>query len=190
MFRPALFALALALPATLPLPTAADEFRDTLDAAIEAYEAGDTQLAMEELGVATGLLQTMRAGSIESFLPPASEGWTRTVDPEYPGVLAMMGGGVGVDADYRGPDRQHINVTVTADSPIVTMFLSMAGNPAMMRAMGTVHRIGRDRVLEQDGELIMVLAGRIVIQMTGGEVDQMLEMFEQMDLAGLARFDQ
>lgn len=186
MIRPVLIALSLAVA---PAAASADDFRDTVAAAVEAYEAGDIQLALEELGIASRLLQEMRATSLESFLPPVPEGWTRTVDQEYGGVLAMMGGGVGVDATYRSPDGARMQVTVTADSPMLGMFGAMFANPAMMGAMGTVHRMGRERVLEQNGELTMVLAGRILIQMKDGEVDRMLAMFEEMDLAGLSRFD-
>ena len=191
MIRPALFALSLAVaPAMAPTALAADDFRDTLAAALEAYDDGDIQLALEELAIASRLLQEMRAESLESFLPPLPEGWSRTVDQDYGSALAMMGGGVGVDATYRGPDGDRVQVTITADSPMLGMFGAMFANPAMMGAMGgTVHRIGRERVLEQNEELTLVLAGRILIQMRGGDVDEMLGMFGAMDLAGLSRFD-
>lgn len=190
MLRSTLFAIALAIaPAIAPAAAAADQFRTTLAAALEAYDEGDIQLALEELGVATQFLQQLRAGTLETFLPPVPEGWSRTVNQDHSGLLAMMGGGVGVDATYLGPDGARIEVTITADSPMIAMFAAVFANPAVMGSMGTVHRIGRERVLEQDGELTLLLAGRILVQMKRGEVDRMLDMFRAMDLAGLARFD-
>lgn len=189
MFRRLALTTAVLAPLSLATPVTADEFRDTVAAALQAYEDGDIQLALEELGLATSLLQAMRAGSLESFLPPVPDGWTRTVDQDYGGVLGMLGGGIGVNAHYLGPSGEDVQVSITADSPILTMFAGMFANPAMMGMLGTVHRIGRERVLEQNGELTMVLGGRILIQMKEGEVEQMLDMFRAMDLAGLARFD-
>lgn len=171
-------------------PAAADGFRDTVAAAVEAYEAGDLQLALEEMSLATSILQELRAGALEGFLPPTPDGWTRTLDAEFPRSLRMMGGGTGVDASYRGPDGERIGLQMSADSPMLAAFAGMFANPAMMAMMGTVHRIGRERVLENDqGDLTMMIGGRILIQMSGEDTEQMLEMLRDMDLDGLARFD-
>ena len=188
--RPALLTLALAtLSASLAAPLAADEFRDTMATALEAYDAGDIRHALEELAMAQRLLQQMQAGAIESFLPPTPEGWQRQIDGDFAGMLAMMGGGTGVEASYRGPAGERLRMQIAADSPMLGAFLGIFANPAMLGAMGgTVHRIGRERVLERDGEMTMILGNRILVQLSGGDSEQMLEMLRAMDLDGLARF--
>ena len=50
------FLVSLPLAAMLALPAAADEITDTLQSALDAYETGDVQYALEELDYARSKL--------------------------------------------------------------------------------------------------------------------------------------
>ncbi|MEM7734034.1 MAG: hypothetical protein AAF280_14800, partial [Pseudomonadota bacterium] len=97
----------------------ADDITEALQSAIEAYEEGDTQYALEELDYAKQLLQALKTDALVEFLPEAPDGWSREVNAG----LAFMGGSTGAEATYDG-DGQSITITVMADNPMVA---GMAG---------------------------------------------------------------
>jgi hypothetical protein len=70
------------------------------------------------------------------------------------------------------------------------MIAAMAGmfaNPAAMGAMGSVKRIGREKVIvTNDGELQALINNRILVQVTGSApVEDKEAYFGAIDLAGL-----
>jgi hypothetical protein len=90
---PAAVALALAT-----LPAAADEFTDTLDSALKAYNSGDITGAREDLDYAGKLLTALKADALAKFLPEAPAGWTREAASDDDsaaagGLMGMFGGG-------------------------------------------------------------------------------------------------
>ena len=92
MRRIAATAFALVVAAA---PAAADEFTDTLQSALEAYQAGDISGARADLDYAGKLLLAMKAETLAKFLPAAPAGWTKeTADgDEGAGFMGMLGGG-------------------------------------------------------------------------------------------------
>ena len=75
MTRTLLFALPASL-ALLAAPASADEIADTLQSAIDAYQEGDVQYALEELDYARSKLLELKTDALSGFLPEAPEGWT------------------------------------------------------------------------------------------------------------------
>ncbi|MBC7157047.1 MAG: hypothetical protein H5U20_05975, partial [Rhodobacteraceae bacterium] len=70
--------LAAAAALALSTPARADEITDTLQSALDAYQAGDIAFALQDLAYATQLLNALKAEGLATFLPPAPDGWTRT----------------------------------------------------------------------------------------------------------------
>ncbi|MGC9368111.1 MAG: hypothetical protein ACP5DX_01095 [Paracoccaceae bacterium] len=178
--------LAAALTA-LPLSSHADEVTDTLQSAIEAYEAGDVQYALEEIAFAQQLLQAMKTEGLVAFLPPAPQGWTREVNTEMGAGMAMFGGGTGAEADYSDGDTS-FTITLMADNPMVAAMAGMFANPMLMAASGTITRVGRQKFLDQDGELTGLVNGRILVQAKGAPVEVMVPVLEEIDFRGLGSF--
>ena len=181
----------LALPLALALTagaTHADEVSDTLRSALESYEAGDVAYALQELAYAQQLMMAMKADGLAAFLPPAPDGWTMEVNTEMNAALAMMGGGTGAEGRYsNGTDS--FTLTLTADSPMVGMMAGMFGNPAVLAAGGAkTVRVGRERFIDQDGQLSGLIANRILVQATGATPEVMLPVVETIDFGGLAGF--
>lgn len=172
----------------LPLaPVVADEVTDTLQSAIDAYEAGDVTYALEELTYAQQLMQAMKAEGLVAFLPSAPPGWTRKIETEMNQGLAMMGGGTGAEATYSG-EGHTVTVSLMVDNPMVSAMAVVIGNPMVMGTQGALIRIGRQKFLHQDGDLIGLVDGRILVQASGAPKDDMLPLLEEIDYRGLAEF--
>ncbi|MFW2543145.1 hypothetical protein ACN2XU_10920 [Primorskyibacter sp. 2E107] len=178
-----IIALIAALGAASPI--LADEVTDTLKSAMTAYEEGDIQYALDELEFAKQALLRMKTDSLGAFLPKAPDGWSVEVNSDMNTGLAMMGGGVGAEANYTGPDGQDIKLTLMADNPMVASMSAMVTNAA---AMGMkVERIGRQRFAVQDGQILGLIGNRVLVQ-TEGEIEMAKTLLETMDFAGLANF--
>ncbi len=166
-------------------PVMADDITDALQSAIDAYEDGDTQYALEELEYAKQLLMALKTDALVEFLPEAPDGWTREVNTEMNAGLAMMGGGTGAEATYEG-EGQRITISIMADNPMVAGMAGMISNAALLGAK--IERVGRQKFMVKDGEINGLVDKRILVKAEGGEVETMLELLGTMDFRGLKGF--
>lgn len=178
MRLPLILSLAL-LPATVM----ADDVTDTLDSARAAYEADHLDDAMKELTFAIQLIKQMRAGSLSDHLPPAQDGWTRTLNEDEASALAMMGG-TAAAAEYTR-DAESFSLTVMVDNPMMAGLINAFSSPAMMGTMGNLVRVGREKFVEQGGDLTGLIGNRIMVQANGADPEVMLPYLEAMDFAAL-----
>lgn len=185
--RTSLIAAATAL--VLAMPAAADDFTDSVEAAMKAYEDGDIRTAKEEIDFAAQLLAQMKAEGLKGFLPEALDGWERKDDKNNSGAMAAFGGGQMAAATYMR-DGKRLKVQLMADNQMVTALAGMFGNAAMMAAMGTVKRINRQKVIiTKQGEIQSLVDGRIMIQITGNADQEDKEAyFKAVDVKGLKDF--
>lgn len=184
-------ALVLALPVlaflSLAPPAAADEIEAALEAALEAYRAGDVALAREELDYAAILMGELKAEGLSGFLPEPFEGWTR--EEAETRSAAAFGGGVIAGALYRGAPGT-VDIQMMAENQMVASMAALFANPALMSSMGTVRRIGRQRyVVTEDGDVQALVEGRIMVQISGdAPVEEKIAYLEAIDLEALAGF--
>lgn len=181
---------AFALAALLATPLQADDVSDALQAAVDAYAAGDlagTSTAMTMAGQAIAAQQSAR---LAAMLPPAPDGWTMTMSEDFAQAFGMMGGGSGAEARYDNADASvSFTVSFIADNPMVASMGAMLGNAAMMAMMGKVVKVGDQSILDSDGSLSTLAGARVLFQAQGAPVDQMMPVVEQIDFAKLATFD-
>lgn len=177
--------LAGCLTAAVAMPVFADDVTDTLNSAISAYEEGDIQYALEELEYAKQLIGAMQTDALTGFLPEPPEGWTREVSTELTAGLMMMGGGTGAEAEYSNGD-QYFTITIMVDNPMIAAIGGMIANAGMMGMK--LQRVGREKFLEDDGELSGLIGGRILIQAEGADPAVMIAVLEQIDMDALADF--
>lgn len=179
---------AAAFVATLALPALADDITDTLDSARAAYDDGDIQYTIEELTYALQLLNDIKAGSLQAFLPEPLAGWSREFDDEMAAGMGFMGGGIGASAEYtNGGDR--FTITLMADNPMVAAMGGMLANSAMLTASGAqIVRVGREKFVDQDGQLSALIGNRVLVQAEGPDADAIVAHLEAMDLRELGSF--
>lgn len=182
MFRATLFAIACI---AIVDPALADEVSDTLSSAMQAYEDGDIDYAIEELDYAKQLLQAMKTDELSNFLPEAPDGWNREINSEMNAGLAMLGGGVGAEAEYT-KGSEHVTLRIMAGNPMVSAFAGMAANAGLMGMKP--ERIGREKFLYDDGELTGVIDNRILVQAEGEDKALLLDLVGQIDFKALGDF--
>lgn len=183
MFRATLFSLTLIAMAN---PSLADEVVDTLSSALQAYEDGDIDYALEELDYARQLLKEMTAQELSAYLPEAPAGWTREIsDDGMNAGLAFLGGGVGAEAEYSNGEDS-FSLQLMADNPMVAGFAGMIGNAALMGMK--MHRVGRVKFFENDEQLLALIDNRILIQAEGAEPPVMIPILERIDFEALEGF--
>ncbi|MDJ0825266.1 MAG: hypothetical protein QNJ16_07170 [Rhodobacter sp.] len=178
---------AIALVLAAGLPAQADEVSDAIQSALDAYTAGDMQFAAEELAYAQQLLQEMSAMSLSDCLPDAPDGWTREINTEMNAGLAMMGGGVGAEAEY-SDGTNSFTVTAMADNPMVTAMAGMLSNAAIMATMGKMTRVGRQKYVTQNGEMSTMVNNRVLVQAKGAAPEVMVQVLELIDYRKLGAF--
>ena len=183
MFRATMFSLSLIAMAN---PSLADEVSDTLSSALQAYEDGDIEYAIEELDYARQLLQEMSAQELTAFLPEPPDGWTREISEDgMTAGLAFLGGGVGAEAEY-SDGSESFTLTIMADNPMVAGFSGMIANAGLMGMK--MHRVGREKFFENDEQLINLVDNRILIQAEGATPEVMIPILEQIDFKALEDF--
>jgi hypothetical protein len=169
----------------LPMPAAADDITDALNAAIEAYEAGDMQDALAETAYATQLLNEVQSEGLAGFLPACASRLDAGGVGRARHGLGFMGGGSAAEAEYTGPGGS-FTIMMVADNPMVGAMAGMLGNASVMASMGRIERINGESFLNANDELSGLIGGRVLIQADGGSVDDMKAHLEQVDFDALA----
>lgn len=114
------------------------DFQTTLQSAGKAWQEADYGACIRELQTCMDLALEKRAEAIRAALPAAPDGWKVLEEKQAANAAAnpfaaAMAGAVGsiVQKRYReGGGRGTIDVTVTADSPLVSMLSMVMANPA------------------------------------------------------------
>ena len=102
----------------------------------------------------------------------------------------MAGGGAGTEASSSDVSGNTLPLSITADSPMMTM--GMAGifmNEQKLARVGKRSEIPDAKLLEQDNSLMTQIDQRILVNIRGLPVDQMIPIVEQIDFEPLAAFD-
>lgn len=182
--------LIAALAVTTAAPVFADEVADALQAATDAYTAGDLGKTGAALTMATQALGKQQSDLLAAFLPAAPDGFTKTLTEDFAKGFAIAGGGAGAEARYESADGStSFTLSFIADNPMVATMSSMLGNAQMMAMMGTVVKVGDTALLQQDNSLSTLINARVLFQAQGAAAEVMLPLVQQIDFAKVASFD-
>ena len=170
-------------------------FTQRLDNAKRAFEGQAYGVCMKELQEALALCSEKRAEAIVNALPAAPEGWEKVPDKRPEGgalgnpMAAAMSASVGsiVSCSYRRPGSQdRVQVTVTADSPIVSMFNMWVANPAALGEGAELVEYEHDdkAVLKKNGarlelQILVSKAHLCEVNAQGLDEDGLFKLFDQ-----------
>ena len=175
--------------ATVPQMGSADDVEDALQFALEAYQAGDIKSAQEEVAFAAQLLQQLKTAGLSEFLPEALNGWVRNKEDDNATAAALGGSFAKATYHKEGESSYQVTIALMADNQMVVGFSAMFSNTALMGALGTVKRIGRQKVVVKDDEVQSMIDSRILIQITGNATLENKEAyFAEIDVRALAGF--
>lgn len=168
----------------------ADDVSDALQAALDAYNAGDLGKTAEEMTMATQALGLRQSSLLAALLPPAPDGFTREDTADFAKGFAMAGGGTGAEATYTSADgNSSFKLSFIADNPMVASMGAMLGNAQMMAMMGKVLKVGDQALLSNDGSISTLVNARVLFQAQGGTEEQMLPLVQKIDFAKVGTFD-
>jgi hypothetical protein len=177
---------ALPLLLLLAAPAAADSVTDALQAALEAYAAGDLDAAATSVASAGSAIGALQSEKLAAFLPEAPEGWTREMTTDFAAGLAIMGGGSGTEMRYISPEGSSFTITVMADNPMVTGMMGLFMNDEMLASMGTVTEVDGARLIDDGSGLMAVIGQTMMVQASGMDSATMLPIVSAVDFRGLA----
>lgn len=182
--------LCLALTAAPPA-LAADTVPAHMDAARAAHAKGDLARAALELEAAVDELHARLGKLLGDFFPPVPAGWqAEAVETQS---LSGSGGGLSVSRAYLRDDNS-INAALILDSPAVTAVLAQFQAQPQPNAkkvkVGTEDAMLRWDPQERTGEVLMVLGGRILLQIEGDNLpngELLSEVARGWNLAGIRK---
>lgn len=165
--------------ACLVAPARADDITDQLEAARKAYEAGDLRSAAQTLQFTAAAIQEKINLSLLDLLPAPLEGWAADEPEAQSGGMAAMIAGTTLTRRYHREDGAEVEVTITADSPLLSMMTMMFTNPMLLQSNpGTrvyTHAGHRGTVQHEPDskrwEINLMLGGNVLIQVVGSNVE-------------------
>lgn len=180
-------------------PKAAADMPALLDEATRAWEAKHFGACTKALRQAQVLVATERAKAVRAALPDAPEGFEKvavkeTEDPASNAFLAAFAAGAGnvIEQKYRETNgRASVDVTITADSPLVQMFSMWITNPAMLEAGSELVKYGpHNAVLKKQGNrwqlMLLIKSDLCDITVDGRDDEFLLKLFDQAAVDRLA----
>ena len=180
-----------------PVSLRADAVGDQIQAAAQAYEAGEFRKAIQTLQFATAAIREKINQSLLQLLPEPLAGWEAEA-PEATasgGITTMILGTHLSRRYYR--DGAAVEISITADSPLLSMMSMMLSNPIFLQSDPDTQLYTwqgypglRKRVRESKSwEISLLLKNRILIQVSGTNADQKtLEAYlKALDFAAIAR---
>ena len=183
--------LAVALAWPLQVSGAADMVPARLEAARAAHAKGDLARAAVELEAAVAELHSRLGKSLAEYMPAPLAGWqAEAVETQS---LATTGGGIAVTRAYARDDSS-LNAALIIDSPAV----AAATGQFAAEPQPNVRKIklsGEDALLRWDatgrtGEVILVLGGRVLLQIEGDSLansEVLLDAARGWNLGGIKK---
>lgn len=165
-------AVCAALVLMAPAARAADDVAARLDAAKASYAKGDVVRAARDAEAALAQMHERLGKMFSDTLPTLGGKWkAEAVETES---LGEIGGGLSVSRAFTRDDSS-INVTLLLDSPEAASAQAQIAAQAAQPNMRKLKAAGEDALLRFDsstgtGEVTMVVAGRVVLEVQGDNI--------------------
>ncbi len=160
---------------------AAEAVAGHMEAGQRAFQKGDVALAAHELEAALLELQDRLGKALAADMPPVPADW-QAEDAEVDG-LGSVGGGLSVTRAYTKGDAS-LNASIILDSPAVAAAATPLAGTGDQPNLQRVKVGGEDGLLRWDaaaksGEISVVVAGRVLLQIAGDNLPAAEILVEQ-----------
>jgi hypothetical protein len=173
--RSNLLIAALGIGALVSSPVSADDITAQIDAGRQAYEQGELRNALQTLQFAVAGIQEKINLSLLDLLPAPLEGWDADEPQAQSSGMAAMIAGTNLSRRYYRNDGAELDISITADSPLLGMMSMMLSNPLLMQTDPAT------RIYTQDGhrgtikhekdsdewEISLLVGRKIMVQVSG-----------------------
>ncbi len=189
-----LIATLIAAPFLIVNPIWADDITDQIQTALTAYEDKDYRTAVDELKFVTAQLEKLKNEQNQTLLPDPLDGWKVEAgdNADSQMAMAMMGGGSSMKATYLR-EKETVEIEVLANSPLLSMMTMMINNPMMMASDKNIKpfRYKKSKGMKKtDGnttEITLVLAGQIMVKVTGENLKDEAILEQYLDAIDMAK---
>jgi len=169
--------LALILAAA---PAGADDISDQIETARKAYEAGELRSAVQTLQFAVASIQERINLSLLDLLPAPLEGWSADEPEAQAGGIAAMITGTSLSRRYHREDGAQVEISITADSPLLSMMGMMLANPMLLQSSPgarTFTHAGHRGMVREDAdrrgwEISLMVGANVLVQVTGSGLEE------------------
>jgi hypothetical protein len=154
----------------------ADDVTDSINEALEYYNAGKYSDAIGSLNYAAQIIGQKKGGQLEDFLPTPLAGWTAEEAGSQAAGAAMFGGGVSASRSYR-KENASVDVQIVTDSPILQGMMMMFTNPAFAASDGgKLEKINGQKAIvkysaaDREGTINIMVVNRFLVTIEGDDV--------------------
>lgn len=145
----------------------ADDIKEALQEALDAYNKGDLAGTKDNLSYATQLLNEKGADALAKALPAPLAGWDADEAQSAAAGAALFGGGLKASRTYNKGD-QYVEVEILGDSPMLSQMMAIMSNPALAGSMGKAIKVGKQRGIQDDnGKIMLIINNRFMISVEG-----------------------
>ncbi len=170
--------LTLILSTCFMISGYADEVTNLIKDALKQYKNGDYVEATNNLDYASQLIRQKKQDKLLLSLPKPLDGWIGENETQQAEGAAMLIGGTSVKRNYY-KDSSIITIGIIADSPFLQSIMALFNVPLIATASGGKLEIikGQKAIVtykpkDKQGEIKIILAGRILITLNGTNVSK------------------
>jgi hypothetical protein len=154
----------------------ADDVTDSINEALEYYNAGKYSDAVGSLNYAAQIIGQKKGGQLEAFLPAPLEGWTAEAADSQAAGAAVFGAGVSASRNYTKEDAS-VNIQIVTDSVLLQGMMVMFTNPVLAASDGgKLEKISGQKAIvkyseaEKKGGINIMVANRYLVTIEGSNV--------------------
>ena len=145
----------------------ADDIKEAIQEALQAYNKGDMAGTKDNLGYATQLINERGAEALAQALPAPLPGWDAEEAEGAAAGAALFGGGLQASRTYNKGD-QYVEVEIIGDSPMLSQMMSIMSNPMLAGSMGKAIKVGAQRgIQDENGKIMLIVNNRFMISVEG-----------------------
>jgi hypothetical protein len=149
-----------------------------LDGARKAYQSGELRTAIQALQFAVAKIQEKINASLSQLLPKPLPGWTADEPETQSGGIAAMIAGTTLSRRYHRNDGAEVDVSITADSPLLPMMTMMLSSPMLLQSDPNTKLYtydGQRGLIEHDKdsdrwEIKLMVGNKILVQVAASAV--------------------
>lgn len=184
--------LMIGILLTASINASADEVEDQINMGLESYRSNDYKAAIDDLNYAVAQIQEKLNAKNATLLPEPLDGWSASEIENNSAGMSILGGGTQMSRSYQH-DRESIEISITAGSPMVAGVLMMINNPILLSSSPDMkpYRYKRLKGMQQISgnrvETTLAVAGQVMVQVNATNLADLAVIKQYLDAMDFAQ---